>query len=51
MEQPDERFVARMVELLVQVLGRTSPVGMQALWLAHLISPASDRSPAHDQRP
>jgi hypothetical protein len=51
MEQPIEQAVARMVDLLVQVLGSASPVGMQERWPARLISPASDESPAHDQRP
>ena len=34
MEQPIERAVARMVDMLLQLLGGASPVGVQELWPA-----------------
>jgi LacI family transcriptional regulator len=50
-EQPIERAAARMVDMLLQLLGGASPVGMQELWPARLIPRASDGSPAYDRRP
>ena len=49
MEQPIERAAARMVDMLLQLLG-ARPVGMQELWPTRLIPRASDGPPAHDGR-
>jgi LacI family transcriptional regulator len=51
MEQPIERAAARMVDMLLQLLGGASPVGMHELWPARLIPRASDGPPAYDRRP